>query len=189
MPIYTRTGDNGKTNLFKGERHLKSKPIFDVLGTIDELNSAISLIPNIKSTKNNRDRVNKITSTLNLIQNTLFELGALIANTNTKTSDTSFLMVESQNLEKEIDYINEYLPSLTSFIIPGGNISSANAHFARAVSRRAERLIVKLNSGSKNKFLNVVKYINRLSDYLFTVARAYNFLSGSSDVLWKKRKI
>tara|TARA_Y100000385_G_scaffold214886_1_gene223515 strand:- start:231 stop:785 length:555 start_codon:yes stop_codon:yes gene_type:complete len=171
--IYTKGGDKGKTSLVGGSRVSKSNDIIDAIGNVDELNALLGLAV--------CDLKKPFISTLKDIQNDLFDLGADLA---TPINKKGIVLRINKNyivyLEKEIDKINNDLPTLSSFILPGGSKISSTIQLARTVSRRCERSVVKLNEKQKVN-IEVLKYLNRLSDYLFVLARALN----KKEVLWK----
>jgi cob(I)alamin adenosyltransferase len=180
MKIYTKTGDSGETSLLGGKRVWKDNLRIQTCGTIDELNSIISISIN--------DITNpELKEVLQGIQNDLFAIGSDTAlpleNENTKIQriDTNL----SDKLESVIDQYDSQLPGLKNFILPGGVKGSALLHFARTVCRRAERNVVAL---SKIERINpdIEKYLNRLSDLLFVLARFENFSNGSPDIIWQK---
>ncbi|RCS27193.1 cob(I)yrinic acid a,c-diamide adenosyltransferase [Polaribacter sp. WD7] len=172
MKIYTKTGDNGTTALFGGTRVKKYNLRIDAYGTVDELNSYIGLIRDQEISDDNKN-------TLLKVQNDLFTLGAMLATPpekETLKSGKERLNIPKVNLnsveflENEIDKMDQKLPQMTHFILPGGHQAVSLCHVARCVCRRAERLSVELNDQEP---LNndIVKYLNRLSDFLFTLAR------------------
>ena len=171
--IYTKGGDKGKTSLVGGSRVSKSNDIIDAIGNVDELNALLGLAV--------CDLKKPFISILKNIQNDLFDIGADIA---TPINKKGTVLRINKNyifyLEKEIDKINNNLPTLNSFILPGGSKISSIIHLARTVNRRCERSIVKLNDKQKVN-IEVLKYLNRLSDYLFVLARILN----KKEVLWK----
>jgi len=178
--IYTRTGDQGTSGLVDGSRRSKSDARFAACGAIDEANAVIGLAVC------HNHKAQPLDSILNHIQNDLFDLGADLA-TPMKTKeqqDEALRIIDRQVswLEREIDRINASLSPLKSFILPGGNIIASYLHLARTVVRRAERDIVAL---SLNEAINiqVLRYVNRLSDLLFVTARAAN-AGGKDDILW-----
>ncbi len=179
MKIYTKTGDKGQTGLIGGTRVSKDNARLEAYGTVDELNSQIGLLCTSTIEKLSLDF-------LEIIQHNLFVIGSYLATDQEKTSASSFLISEEKILqvEHEIDRLNEQLPELTSFILPGGSIAAANAHICRTISRRAERKIVTL-SKEHNVDIQIIKYINRLSDYLFTLARYINNREGIAEKSWK----
>ncbi|MEM1133173.1 MAG: cob(I)yrinic acid a,c-diamide adenosyltransferase [Pseudomonadota bacterium] len=182
--IYTRTGDDGTTGLVDGSRVAKSDVRMEAIGDVDELNSLIGVaLVEIGQAESHDPQVLKA---LRRIQNDLFDLGADIATPGDdfEPSDMALRMVSGQVqwLEQEIDRINDHLEPLTSFILPGGSHAAAATHVARATARRAERRIVALTGEQAvNPFAS--QYINRLSDYLFVLARFINKATGG-DPLW-----
>jgi len=161
MPIYTKKGDKGKTGLIDGTRVSKSDALIEAIGSVDELNAQLG----VSSFK---------FKSLKTIQSDLFSIGSQLAGYKTKI-DLEKRVLE---MEEEIDKMWREMPPLKNFILPSGPI-----HVARAVCRRAERRIVAVSS----KQLAVsIKYLNRLSDYLFCLARWVNFKSGKKDVLWRR---
>jgi cob(I)alamin adenosyltransferase len=181
MKIYTRKGDTGTTQLIGGTRVPKYHLRIEAYGTVDELNSWIGLV---------RDSVKKeqTNSLLKEIQDRLFTVGSLLAS----DPESSRMKVPGLNeqdvelLEKEIDEMDLVLPELKTFILPGGSAANAMCHIARCVCRRAERLVVQLNESEKVEPL-VIKYLNRLSDYLFMLSRKISFDEKSEEVPWKPR--
>lgn len=175
--IYTRGGDQGQTSLGSGDRVAKHDLRVAAYGTCDEANSVIGIAR--LHTSGDADAM------LSRIQNDLFDLGADLCTPETgNRSEGALRIVEEQvlRLENEIDAMNEHLAPLTSFILPGGSPASAYLHLARTVSRRGERLITEL---AEIEALNAeaIKYMNRLSDHLFVLARHLND-GGKADVLW-----
>ncbi len=177
--IYTRTGDDGTTGLVDGSRRQKHAPRMEAIGAVDEANSAIGLAAVALSGGPHA-------AALSRIQNDLFDLGADLATPghDFAPSDMVLRIVPAQVawLETAIDTLNEALAPLTSFILPGGSESAARLHVARASVRRAERAIAAF-AMSEPSNPAVLAYINRLSDYLFVLARAVN-AAGEGDVLW-----
>jgi cob(I)alamin adenosyltransferase len=164
MKIYTKTGDKGETSLFGGKRVSKADLKIDTYGTVDELNSHIGLVKDVCDNEQNE--------VLALVQEQLFTIGAILATPEGKVN-TFFKQIESEDiefLEKQIDLMNEDLEELDAFIMPGGHVHVSYCHIARTVCRRAERLTVAL---TKVELVNelLIKYLNRLSDYLFVLAR------------------
>lgn len=183
MKVYTKKGDLGKTGIL-GETNVDKDDLrIEAYGTVDELNSFIGLI---ESQCKNKD----LTAQLHRIQSTLFSLGSELASV-AKVFDQLKLEKVSEDdillLETWIDDQTTELPELKSFILPGGNAANASAHVARTVCRRAERCCVSL---SKHISLRpeVIKYLNRLSDYFFTLARTMSRLEGSPEIEWKPRQ-
>ena len=164
--IYTKTGDLGMTSIIGGRRVLKNTPQLEAYGTIDELNSYIGLIRSQDIDAHTKDFLLKI-------QNDLFTIGALLATDYTKQSNKQKNNINCKSLEIEIDNIDENLSQLKSFIIPGGNTLISYCHIARCICRRAERKII--NVLDDNQSINdCLKYINRLSDYLFILVRKFH---------------
>jgi cob(I)alamin adenosyltransferase len=182
--IYTKTGDLGTTALGSGERRLKNDLRIEAYGTIDETNSALGL-----ARLSTKDEANaKLDAQLMLIQNDLFDLGAdlCVPDTGEKLSYEPLRILETQveRLEHDIDALNAELNPLNSFILPGGTPAAAALHLARTIARRAERLMVALAHTHQEKVSEAaLKYINRLSDYLFVAARYAND-GGKADILW-----
>lgn len=181
MAIYTRTGDKGITSLFNGQRVSKTDVRVDAYGTVDELNSIIGVVLSSKY------KVLSIKKELIKIQNDLLDIGSALANpaTNDKRQATSYLAKRVKEFERFIDQMTEKMPPLKNFILPGGGKIGAMLHLARAISRRAERKIVALNIKEKID-RNIVIYLNRLSDLLFTMARFANFREKKKEIIWKK---
>ncbi|MGF0539677.1 cob(I)yrinic acid a,c-diamide adenosyltransferase [Agrobacterium sp. ES01] len=180
--IYTRTGDDGTTALVTGPRRLKHDLRVDAYGTVDETNSCIGIARLYTADMAILDGM------LMRIQNDLFDLGADLATPDTgKPPEYEPLrIVQSQvdRIEADIDALNAELEPLTSFVLPGGSPAAANLHLARTISRRAERLMVALmTSDGEIVDAPALRYINRLSDFLFVAARHAND-QGKSDILW-----
>lgn len=181
--IYTKTGDDGTSGLIGGTRVKKYDLRLESYGTIDELNSWIGLI-------NTQNIEEKVTTTLTMVQNKLFLIGSHLATDESKSDLKQQLPctdVEIGFLEKEIDRMQEQLPSLSNFILPGGSDFAAFSHIARTVCRRAERKVVELNDHI-NIDRNIIVFINRLSDYLFVLSRFINFKLAIQDTFWKPEK-
>lgn len=178
--IYTKTGDDGTSGLIGGTRVKKSDQRLEAYGTVDELNSWIGLIKTISIEA-------EVDNTLELIQNKLFVIGSKLATDYEKTANHQVsLRCNSQDidhLESEIDRMQSELPPLTNFILPGGNQFAAYTHLARTVCRRAERRISILDV-KITELKNIVIFINRLSDYLFVLARYINFKKGIEETKW-----
>ncbi len=182
MKIYTRTGDDGQTSLFAGGRTSKDSPRLHAYGTVDELNSVIGLaLAHSLSTA--------VSSWLNAVQNDLFVVGADLATPLDAEAKWITRVEEAQvtRLEREIDQMDEQLPELKSFILPGGTPGAATLHVARTVCRRAERWTVALmeHEGVENVNPVVQHYLNRLSDWLFTAARFENRQAGREETTWQ----
>ena len=188
MEIYSGTGDQGKTSLYSGERVAKSHPYVEAGGDVDELNSAIG---GIKTTL--PPDCGHIVSEIKRIQSNLMKIGAYIAtsrDSNAVERMPQITEMDVKDLEAAIDALQNGLPDLTGFIVPNGHLSAVMAHLARTVCRRAERHVVGLSIhiglGEAPKHLRFpLIYLNRLSDYLFTMARYLNHVTGTAEDLWK----
>jgi cob(I)alamin adenosyltransferase len=178
LKIYTKTGDNGATSLIGGTRVPKYDVRIEAYGTVDELNSYIGLIRDQQIDNHYRDF-------LLIIQHKLFAAESLLACDSEEVSKNlpNIVAKDITKLETEIDKMNELLPELHSFIIPGGSTIVSYCHIARCVCRRAERLTTKIAS-EYSVDLVVLKYLNRLSDYLFVLARKIAFDKGVPETLW-----
>lgn len=181
--IYTRTGDGGMTSLYGGQRIPKFHARMDVVGSLDELNASLGLVLAEITDE-------QIQNILTSVQNALFNIGAETAEGGTKAKrmiDDSLRVTEGMDaeLEKWIDHYDEQLPQLTSFILPGGSSAGARLHLARTICRRAERALATL---AEQEAVNEhsLKYINRLSDLLFVLARAVNHRAGILEHEWQK---
>jgi len=175
MKIYTKTGDKGQTSLFNGERRSKDDIRIEAYGSVDELNSFLGLL----ISKLNDMELKQV---LMGIQKSLFDLGSMLANP-TNTSKAVIKEEDIEALEKGIDNMNEYLPALKTFILPGGNENASLAHVCRTVCRRAERRAITL-SGKNEIDPIAIKYLNRLSDYFFVLSRKLIFDKGDSEIQW-----
>jgi cob(I)alamin adenosyltransferase len=177
--IYTRTGDDGTSGLVDGSRCNKAEPRFHAIGTVDELNSTLGFAAVALAGSAYGRAITRI-------QNDLFDLGADLATPSDDFAPSAMVLriVPSQVdwLEAAIDGLNEDLAPLTSFILPGGSEAAARLHLARAIARRAERDTVALARGEPVNPA-ALAYLNRLSDYLFVLARAVN-AGADGDVLW-----
>lgn len=177
--IYTKTGDDGTSGLIGGTRVQKFDERLEAYGTIDELNSWIGLI---RSTIDD-EMLKKV---LMSVQNDLFIIGSHLATDETKSDlkkQLPFSESEILLLENEIDRMQESLPMLKNFILPGGSVAANYAHIARTVCRRAERRISQLNN-SQSIENNLKVFVNRLSDYLFVLSRYINFNAGIKETFW-----
>lgn len=176
MKIYTKTGDKGETSLFGGERVPKYHARIHAYGTIDELNSFLGLIRDQKIKEHYRE-------SLSNIQSVLFTLGSHLA---TKDRDMQKVLPpivknDVDKLENEIDEMDKELPQMKNFILPGGHTTVSYIHVARAICRRAERELHEIEEDI-NPLIH--QYINRLSDYLFTLARKVGQDLGVREILW-----
>jgi cob(I)alamin adenosyltransferase len=181
VKIYTRTGDKGETGLFSSVRISKDSPRVRAYGEIDELNSVLGLI---RASSKNR----KIDLVLESLQKALFVAGADLASPTDEIHDVPRITEEMvAGLEKVIDMFEERLPALKVFILPGGGETGALLHFARSVTRRAERSMVTLRKIEKVNE-NLIPYFNRLSDLLFVMARSVNYQEGVVEHEWHRTK-
>lgn len=175
MKIYTKKGDRGKTGLFNQKKRISKDSLeIETLGTIDEANSFLGLAASFLEEPYLK---NKITQ----VQRTLFKLGSIIAG-----AKLSIPKSVVKKYEREIDAWTNSMPPLANFIFPGGCKPAAFLFVARTVVRRAERQIVRL-SQEKGILPSILVYINRLSDYLFTLARYINFREGRKEALWQSK--
>ena len=180
MKIYTRKGDDGKTALIGGDRVSKHHIRVESYGTVDELNSNLGFLRCGLSGKDEE--------TIAHIQNRLFMLGSYLASSSESKMILPEIVPEDvQLLENEIDRHTNTLPELKNFILPGGSNLGSHAHVARCVCRRAERLVVHLAEHEEIETL-IVQYLNRLSDYLFILARFIDHASGNPEIIWEPRK-
>jgi len=181
MKIYTKTGDDGTTGLFSGLRVGKDSLRVETYGTTDELNTIIGIaVSNMAESELKDDLI--------ILNNLLFVVGSDLATPILPKPKFEINRINSDNikwLEAKIDQYTSAMPVLKNFILPGGSISAAHLHHARTVCRRAERLCVGL---SREEVLGdyILKFLNRLSDYLFTAARMANHNEGKPDVMWQK---
>ncbi len=187
MKIYTKTGDKGQTSLIGGIRKSKKDQLFEILGGLDELNSSISLFKeSILAIKSHDTNTRTIIKELIITQNVLFEIGAFVANPKQKIATTEYLLELVSSLELTVDNLDQELPELKNFILPGGSMSSAYGHYSRSVCRRVERAVVRYRPSKSSRYKHIIIYINRLSDFLFVCARYCNFVLRRKDVLWVK---
>lgn len=182
MKVYTRSGDKGKTSLPGGKRVLKSDLRIKAYGTIDELNSFIGLVRDLEEDQERKD-------VLLHIQERIFSVTSLLATSDEQSDKYVADRVESDILELEmaIDEMDASLPAMKNFILPGGHPRISHCHIARTVCRRAERLVIELENAEDISGL-VVKYLNRLSDYLFVLARKTGLDLGVEEIPWHSRK-
>lgn len=189
MKIYTGGGDKGKTSLFSGERVPKHHLRIETYGDLDELSSIIGAVSACLPADQETVREDFLR-----IQSKLFSAGAWLATTPGSAAANHLVSLPesaAQELEQRIDALSENLPVLRSFILPGGQPVAAWAHVARTVCRRCERRMTKLieEIGNDSPELGLIQiYLNRLSDYLFVVARALNHAHGTADITWKQDK-
>lgn len=181
MKLYTKGGDKGKTSLLGGSRVSKADIRIEAYGTIDELNALIGLL---KDQEVNKPRMNE----LKAIQDRLFTIGAELASDPTKDNvkKPDIRQEDIEELEGEIDWMEERLPHLRNFLLPGGHTTVSFCHLARTVCRRAERRVVALNDVSPVDQLIII-YLNRLSDYLFSLGRTISLELGVKEIMWESR--
>lgn len=183
MKIYTKRGDKGETSLIGGSRVPKYDIKVEAYGTLDELNSYLGLIIDL-----NHDE--SINTTLTAIQHCIFIAESRIASDSEEALAKMPQIHEGdiRLLENEIDRMSATLPVLKNFILPGGNTLASYCHIARTICRRAERHALQAYHTSQTSDMDVLKYINRLSDYLFTLARYIANTQGNGDILWKSKQ-
>ena len=181
MKLYTRTGDDGSSGLFGGDRVSKAHLRLAAYGTLDELNSIMGLL------RLHATPACATTEALQRIQHDLFVLGAILATPPDKQALLGARMStptwDLEAMEQDIDRLTALAPPMTAFVLPGGTPASAHAHHARTVCRRAEREAVTLTQTEPMDPV-VVSYLNRLSDWCFALARAENAVAGVADVIW-----
>jgi cob(I)alamin adenosyltransferase len=181
MKIYTKTGDKGETSLIGGTRVPKHHIRIESYGTVDELNSWIGLI-------NDQDIAQESKTILSEIQDRLFTIGSSLASDpeKSKMKIPDLHASDIELLENQIDKMNEVLPEMRHFILPGGHTSISYCHLARCVCRRAERNVIHLH---ETEYVNemVIVYLNRLSDYLFVLARFIGHQLNVNEIAWKAR--
>lgn len=179
--IYTKTGDKGETSLIGGVRVPKFHLRIESYGTVDELNSYVGLII---------DGLNNpsTTKTLREIQDRLFTIGSVLASdpVKSKMKVPDVHEADIELLEQEMDRMDVELPELKNFILPGGNIVASHCHVARCICRRAERIVVHLASETEVPEI-IVRYLNRLSDYLFVLSRKIVHDTGGHEITWHPR--
>lgn len=181
--IYTKTGDKGTTSLIGGTKVAKSHLRIEAYGTVDELNSYVGLCRDLLT--HERSRI-----VLQEIQDRLFTIGSALACDPVKEPKMQIPDLEEKDvtlLEKEIDTMNESLEPMKSFILPGGHAAVSHIHIARCVCRRAERCCVRLETEGNELEPVIIKYLNRLSDYLFVLARYASWLLKAEEIPWKPR--
>ena len=181
MKIYTKTGDKGKTSLLGGTRVSKSNERLDAYGTIDELNSFLGLIRDLEHEDERKQFIHEI-------QSRLFTIGSSLAAETERAKDFKPDLEEQDILALEfaIDKMNERLPQMRHFIIPGGHPLVSHTHIARTVCRRAERLVIKLSDSEEIEEI-IIRFLNRLSDYLFVLARKQGHELSVDEIPWKPK--
>jgi cob(I)alamin adenosyltransferase len=183
LKIYTKTGDLGKTSLIGGTKVPKSHVRIETYGTVDELNSFIGLVSDQVADANNK-------AILKEVQDRLFTIGSSLASDPEKEPKMKIPDLKESDielLEKEMDKMSDAIPPMKSFILPGGHVAVSTIHVARCVCRRCERLCVLMQE--EKMFIDplIIKYINRLSDYLFMLARYTGHQLGVEELPWKPR--
>lgn len=181
--IYTKTGDKGATSLIGGVRVPKNHIRIESYGTVDELNSYLGMV-------NDSCGNAEIGEWLREIQDRLFTLGAELATTPDKEVKMKLPDLHDADvtwLEERIDKMNEVLPEMRAFILPGGNLAASTCHVARCVCRRAERLCVGMQQQEEYVPDLIVRYLNRLSDFLFVLARYIGHINGAEELPWRAR--
>jgi cob(I)alamin adenosyltransferase len=182
--IYTKTGDRGKTSLIGGTKVPKSHIRINAYGTVDELNAYVGLLRDLLTDEHSRELLREI-------QDRLFTIGSALACDPQKETLMKIPDLNESDillLEDEIDAMNSKLPEMKFFILPGGHVTASTAHICRTVCRRAERLVVELDAQEPLGQPLIIKYLNRLSDYLFVLARWIGQLLGAEEIPWKARK-
>ncbi len=182
MKIYTRTGDAGTTSLVGGTRVSKTHPRLEAYGTVDEVNSHLGLLASYDIPQADREA-------LQWIQNRLFDLGCQLATEeDSKWRPRAITAEDVARLETLIDQVDTTLPRHNRFILPGGTAAAAQAQVARTVARRAERDMLRLDSalGGEKIASEALRFINRLSDYLFVMARHLNIIAGGNEIFWEQ---
>lgn len=177
--IYTRTGDNGTTGLADGSRVAKSDVRFDAMGALDLLNAQLGMVRSLLADKP------KFDDSLSMIQHVLFNLGGELAM-------PEYIGVTADHvtaLETQIDTWNADLPPLKDFILPAGSVACCQVHIARATARDAERVLVRLQTRDGDVSAAGLQFINRLSDYLFVLARVVSRLDGGQEVVWNTQVV
>ena len=185
--VYTRGGDKGRTSLADGSRVSKCHARLEAYGTVDELNAQLGLLVSLLEQEPDAEEKHKIALFIGGNQHLLFSVGGWLA-TPAKEGEASVCYITPAHtaaLESETDRMDAELVPLTAFVIPGGCVAASQAHVCRTVCRRAERHIVEL-ADEVSVDGEILKYVNRLSDYLFVLSRYLNHLSSSPEIFWKK---
>ncbi len=181
--VYTKTGDKGSTGLIGGTRVPKDHIRIEAYGTVDELNSFLGVVTDQLGDKTINEWILEI-------QDRLFTVGSSLATDPDKAPKMKLPDLHESDinwLEQRIDEMDDQLPQMKSFILPGGHVAASNAHVARCVCRRAERLCVHMQSNDEFVAEEVLKYLNRLSDFLFVLARFIVFKNGGVEIPWRPR--
>ena len=183
MKIYTKTGDTGKTSLIGGTRILKNDPRIEAYGTVDELNSFTGVVYDHIEDAHTKTIIKEI-------QDRLFTIGSELAcdpNKDIKMAIPDLHESDIELLEKEMDRMDAELPVMKNFILPGGSPAVSFSHVARSVCRRAERCCINLLEHDGKVDLIIIKYLNRLSDYFFMLARYIGLKLNAPEIIWKAR--
>lgn len=183
MKIYTRTGDKGTTSLIGGTKVPKSHLRIEAYGTVDELNAHIGLCLDMLTDETSRQLLREV-------QDRLFTIGSALACDPVKETRMRIPDLKEEDialLEKEIDRMNEALPEMKHFILPGGHVTVSQLHIARCVCRRAERAVVRLEMEDQEMDNIIIRYLNRLSDYLFVLGRYTGMLLNAEEIPWRPR--
>lgn len=181
--IYTKTGDKGSTSLIGGVRVPKSHIRIEAYGTVDELNSYLGMVNDMAANA-------KISDWLREIQDRLFTVGSVLATNPGKEVKMKLPDVHAEDvqwLEQRIDEMNEHLPEMRSFIIPGGQLAASTCHVARCVCRRAERICVSMQQQEEYIPELIIQYLNRLSDLLFVLSRYLTHINNAEELPWRAR--
>ena len=181
--IYTKTGDKGGTSLIGGVRVPKNHIRIESYGTIDELNSYLGMVSDLSNNVN-------ITAPIREIQDRLFTIGSALATDPGKEVKMKLPDLYDTDvvwLEQQIDEMNTVLPEMRSFILPGGNLAASTCHVARCVCRRAERICVGMQEQNEQIQPLIIQYLNRLSDYLFVLARYIGHINHAPEIAWRAR--
>lgn len=182
--LYTGTGDNGTTSLVGGERVKKNSVRLEAYGTLDEFSSFLGVV------LSHHGCPEEVKGQLHTIQNRLFDLGCYLATAPSGDNEPKLTGIsgDTSRVEGWTDALDEQTPKIHAFVLPGGSELSAHTHVARSVCRRAERRILAL---AEESYVDpeLLKYINRLSDYLFILARYFNFINGIEEIVWKSHEI
>lgn len=181
--IYTKTGDKGATSLIGGVRVPKSHIRIESYGTIDELNSFLGMVNDLFDHQD-------VKTWLREIQDRLFTIGSVLATSPEKEVKMKLPDIHQEDviwLEEKIDKMNESLPEMRSFILPGGNLAASTTHVARCICRRAERICVNMHELNELIPDIIIQYLNRLSDFLFVLARYIGHINHAEEIPWRAR--
>lgn len=187
--VYTRTGDDGTTHCFKSGRVAKDDVLIESIGSVDELNSLVGLLVSHLEESSDHQQESK---QLKSIQNRLFDVGGALATYSAEKQFSELLSrIDESPLEDWIDRMDTELTEIRQFILPGGTMVASQTHVCRSVCRRAERNVVGVlasfeteSESIRNGILKLIRYLNRLSDYLFVLSRYFNKLAGCDEVFW-----